>query len=592
MNATQLRKKFIDFFVSKGHVEIKSAPLIPENDPTVLFTTAGMHPLVPYLLGMPHPAGKRLVDYQKCVRTNDIEEVGDNVHLTFFEMLGNWSIGDYFKETAIKNSFEFLTSPEWLGIPLSSLAFTVFAGDKDAPFDQEAYDLWTSLGVSPNRIAKLPKEDNWWGPAGTTGPCGPDTEMFYWSGEGPAPEVFDPQNKDWVEIWNDVFMQYNKKEDGTFEKLEHPNIDTGMGFERVVAVLEGKKTCYDTEIFQPIFEILFRMENKPLTAPKNCSERIIADHVRTATFIMAEGITPGNKDQQYLLRRIVRRMLGEGHKLNLPAGFALPLAEKVIDFYLPYYPELKEHKEAILAAFEAEEKDFSRTLIKGIQMFEKAISDPKNINNGVLSGEVVFDLSQTYGYPKEMTVAMAKEKGLSVDMAGFDAAFKHHQDISRGESAPCGLADHKEETTALHTATHLLHQALRQVLGTHVEQRGSHITAERLRFDFSHPEKVSPENLKKVEDIVNEVIQKDMPVICEEMTKDEALKSGAIGLFANKYGDRVTVYSVGDFSKEICAGPHVTHTGVLKSFKIMKEESSSKGVRRIKATIGFIENKG
>jgi len=590
MNAAELRKKFIDFFVSKGHVEIKSAPLIPENDPTVLFTTAGMHPLVPYLLGTPHPAGKRLVDYQKCVRTIDIEEVGDNVHLTLFEMLGNWSIGDYFKETAIKNSFEFLTSPKWLAIPLSQLAFTVFKGNKDAPFDQEAYDLWLSLGVSPNRIAKL--EANWWGPAGTTGPCGPDSEMFYWTGEGPAPEVFDPENEDWVEIWNDVFMQYNKKEDGTFEKLAHPNIDTGMGFERVVAVLEGKKTCYDTELFQPIFDVLFAMENKPLTAEKNRSERIIADHVRAATFIMAEGITPGNKDQQYQLRRIVRRLLGEGHKLNLKQGFALPLAGKVIELFSPYYPELKEHKEAILAAFDAEEKDFSRTLIKGIQMFEKAVADPKNIQNGVLSGEVVFDLSQTYGYPKEMTIAMAKEKGLSVDMAGFDAAFKHHQDISRGESAPCGLADHKEETTALHTATHLLHQALRQVLGNHVEQRGSHITAERLRFDFSHPEKVSPENLKKVEEIVNEVIQKDLPVICEEMTKDEALKSGAIGLFANKYGDRVTVYSVGDFSKEICAGPHVTHTGVLKSFKIMKEESSSKGVRRIKATIGFINDKG
>ena len=591
MNAAELRKKFIDFFVSKGHVEIKSAPLIPENDPTVLFTTAGMHPLVPYLLGTPHPAGKRLVDYQKCIRTIDIEEVGDAFHLTLFEMLGNWSIGDYFKETAIKNSFEFLTSPKWLGIPLNKLAFTVFAGDKDAPFDQEAYDLWTSLGVPSNRIAKLPKEDNWWGPAGTTGPCGPDTEMFYWSGEGPAPEVFDPANKNWVEIWNDVFMQYDKQEDGSFKKLEHPNIDTGMGFERVVAVLEGKKSCYDTELFQPIFDILFQMENKPASAEKNRSERIIVDHVRAATFIMAEGITPGNKDQQYQLRRIVRRMLGEGHKLNLKPGFALPLAEKVIELFGAYYPELVHNKNAILSAFEAEEKDFSRTLIKGIQMFEKAISNPQNIQNGVLNGEVVFDLAQTYGYPKEMTIAMAKEKGLNVDMAGYEAAFKHHQDISRGESAPCGLADHKEETTALHTATHLLHQALRQVLGTHVEQRGSHITAERLRFDFSHPEKVSPEDLKKVEEIVNKAIQDDLPVVCEEMSLADAQKTSAIGLFANKYGDRVTVYSIGDFSKEICAGPHVTHTGVLKSFRIMKEESSSKGVRRIKATIGFVEGK-
>ncbi|MDY6407263.1 MAG: alanine--tRNA ligase [Pseudomonadota bacterium] len=591
MNAIELRKKFIDFFVSKGHVEIKSAPLVPENDPTVLFTMAGMHPLVPYLLGTPHPAGKRLVDYQKCIRTGDIDEVGDNVHLTFFEMLGNWSIGDYFKETAIKNSFEFLTSPNWLGIPLSKLAFTVFKGNDEAPFDQEAYDLWVSLGVSPSRIAKLPKEDNWWGPAGTTGPCGPDTEMFYWTGTDPAPEVFDPDNKLWVEIWNDVFMQYNKQTDGTFTKLEHPNIDTGMGYERVLAILEGKKSCYDTELFQPVFDILFQMENKPLTAEKNRSERIIVDHVRAATFIMAEGITPGNKDQQYQLRRIVRRMLGEGHKLNLKQGFALPLAEKVIELYGDYYPELKQNKEAILAAFDAEEKDFSKTLIKGIHMFEKAVSNPQNIQNGILNGAVIFDLAQTYGYPKEMTIAMAKEKGLQVDMAGYEVAFKHHQDISRGESAPCGLADHKEETTALHTATHLLHQALRQVLGPHVEQRGSHITAERLRFDFSHPEKVSPEDLKKVEDIVNKVIQDDLPVICEEMSLEDAKKTTAIGLFANKYGDRVTVYSIGDFSKEICAGPHVTHTGILKSFRIMKEESSSKGVRRIKATIGAVENK-
>ena len=589
MKAADLKKKFIDFFVSKNHVEIKSAPLIPENDPTVLFTMAGMHPLVPFLLGAPHPAGKRLVDFQKCIRTGDIEEVGDKVHLTLFEMLGNWSIGDYFKEDAIKYSFEFLTSKEWLGIDVNKLAFSVFAGDENAPFDEEAYNTWISLGVSPNRIAKLPKDNNWWGPAGTTGPCGPDTEMFYWTGSEPTPEVFDPENPLWVEIWNDVFMQYNKNEKGELEKLAHPNVDTGMGFERVVAVLNGFDSCYDTELFVPLFEALdaFRGIEKP--AERTREERIIIDHARAATFIMAEGITPGNKDQQYQLRRIVRRMLGEGHKLNLAHGFALPIAEKVIEMYHVYYPELLKNKELILSAFETEEKDFSKTLVRGVQMFEKAIQDEKNVQDGVLSGLVVFDLAQTFGFPKEMAVMMAEEKGLKVNLKEFDEAFKHHQDISRGASAPCGLADKKEETTALHTATHLLHQALRTVLGTHVEQRGSHITAERLRFDFSHPEKVSPDDLKKVEAIVNEVIQKDMPVICEEMTLDDALKNGAIGLFANKYGEKVTVYSMGDFSKEVCAGPHVTHTGVLKSFKIMKEESSSKGVRRIKATVGFVE---
>lgn len=588
MKAVELRKKFIDFFVSKNHAEIKSAPLIPDNDPTVLFTMAGMHPLVPFLLGAPHPAGKRLVNFQKCIRTGDIEEVGDKVHLTLFEMLGNWSIGDYFKEHAIKYSFEFLTSKEWLGLDLNKLAFTVFAGNENAPFDEEAYNTWLSLGVSPNKIAKL--EANWWGPAGTTGPCGPDTEMFYWTGAEPTPEVFDPENPLWVEIWNDVFMQYNKNEKGELEKLAHPNVDTGMGFERVVAVLNGFDSCYDTELFVPLFKALDTFRGIETPQERTSEERIIIDHARAATFIMAEGITPGNKDQQYQLRRLIRRMLGEGHKLGLAKGFALPIAEKVIEMFHVYYPELSKNKEHILATFEMEEKDFSKTLVRGVQMFEKAIQDSKNITNGVLSGLVVFDLAQTYGFPKEMAVMMAKEKGLDVNLKEFDDAFKHHQDISRGASAPCGLADKKEETTALHTATHLLHQALRTVLGTHVEQRGSHITAERLRFDFSHPEKVSPDDLKKVEALVNEVIQKDMPVICEEMTLDEALNKGAIGLFANKYGEKVTVYSMGDFSKEVCAGPHVTHTGILKSFHIMKEESSSKGVRRIKATVGFVKD--
>lgn len=591
MKAVELRKKFLDFFVSKGHKVIKSSPLVPENDPTVLFTMAGMHPLVPYLLGIPHPAGKRLVNYQKCIRTGDIEEVGDNTHLTFFEMLGNWSIGDYFKDVAIKNSFEFLTDSKWLGIPLDKLAFTVFAGDENAPFDQEAYNLWLSLGVSEKRIAKLPKEDNWWGPAGKTGPCGPDTEMFYWTGSNPVPEVFDPEDKKWVEIWNDVFMEYNKTEDGSLEKLEHPNIDTGMGYERVVAVLQNKKSCYETELFQPIFEALDNFRGIAPVVERSPAERIIADHTRAATFIMAEGITPGNKDQQYQLRRIIRRALGEANKLGLKAGFFKPMAEAVIREYKEFYPELETNQERILAGFQSEEKDFAQALLKGIQMFEKTIANPENVKNNVLSGVVVFDLAQTFGYPKEMAVAMAKEHGLEVNLKEYEEAFKHHQEISRGESAPSGLADKKEETTALHTTTHLLHKALRNVLGEHVEQKGSHITAERLRFDFSHPEKVSPEDLKKVEDIVNKVIADDLPVSFEEMSVAEAKDAGAIGLFADKYGERVTVYSVGNFSKEICAGPHITHTGMLKSFRILKEESSSKGVRRIKATVGFVEGK-
>ena len=534
MNANQLRSKFLEFFKSKGHAVIKSAPLIPDNDPTVLFTTAGMHPLVPFLLGAPHPLGKRLCDVQKCIRTGDIDEVGDPVHLTFFEMLGNWSLGDYFKETAIRNSFEFLTGKEWLNIPVERLAFTVFAGDENAPFDEEAFHLWRSLGVSEKRIAKLPKEDNWWGPAGQTGPCGPDTEMFYWTGPMPIPETFDPKDKRWVEIWNDVFMQYNKTAEGKFIPLEKRNVDTGMGVERVTAILQGKSSCYDTEIFAPLFAELDRIRGIETPAERTRSERIVVEHMRAATFILADGITPGKVDQPYILRRLIRRAIREAKQAGVTVPFTSRMAKIVIENYGDAYPELRENQTMILEELDREESLFKQTL-------------------------------------------------------EHDEAFRKHQELSRQgaeQKFKGGLADHSVETARLHTATHLLHKALRMVLGDHVAQKGSNINAERLRFDFSHPDKMTPEQIAEVERLVNEEINRNDPVICEEMSQEDARKSGAIGLFGNKYGERVTVYSMGDFSKEICGGPHASSTGELGSFKIIKEESSSRGVRRIKAVIG------
>lgn len=568
---------------------IKSAPLIPDNDPTVLFTTAGMHPLVPFLLGAPHPLGKRLCDVQKCIRTGDIDEVGDPVHLTFFEMLGNWSLGDYFKETAIRNSFEFLTGKEWLNIPLDRLAFTVFAGDENAPFDEEAFNLWRSLGVSEKRIARLPKEDNWWGPAGQTGPCGPDTEMFYWTGPMPVPETFDPKDKRWVEIWNDVFMQYNKTADGKFIPLEKRNVDTGMGVERVTAILQGKSSCYDTEIFAPLFAELDKIRGMEAPAERSRSERIVVEHMRAATFILADGITPGKVDQPYILRRLIRRAIREAKQAGVTVPFTTKIAQVVIDNYCEAYPELKENQTLILEELEREETLFKQTLENGEREFEKFISRvPAHIQNKVVSGKNAFFLYETYGFPIELTVEMAKEKGFTVDMKGYEEAFRKHQELSRQgaeQKFKGGLADHSKETACLHTATHLLHKALRIVLGDHVAQKGSNINAERLRFDFSHPDKMTPEQIAEVERLVNEVIAKKCPVVCQEMSLEEARNSGAIGLFGNKYGERVTVYSMGDFSKEICGGPHASNTGDLGSFKILKEESSSRGVRRIKAVI-------
>mgnify|MGYP001393682800 CR=1 FL=1 len=588
MTANELRRKYIEFFKERGHAEIRSAPLVPENDPTVLFTTAGMHPLVPFLLGEKHPAGRRLVDVQKCVRTGDIDEVGDAVHLTFFEMLGNWSLGDYFKKDAITWSFEFLTGAKWLNLPLNRLAVSVFAGDADAPFDQEAFDIWRGLGVAEARIARLPKKDNWWGPAGQTGPCGPDTEIFCWTGPGEAPAVFDPADRRWVEIWNDVFMQYNKQADGTFVPLAQKNVDTGMGVERVSAILQGKSSCYETELFAGLFAAI--REITGLAEPHTeRSGRILAEHLRAVTFLMGDGVRPGNVDQAYVLRRLIRRAIREARKLGVTEPFTARLAQVVINQYQDVYPELGRHSAAIVQELEAEEKQFASTLERGIREFGKLVdSFPPHVEKKVISGRKAFYLYETYGFPIELTVEMAAERGFTVDEAGFAEAFGKHQEASRAgaeQKFKGGLADHSDATASLHTATHLLHQALRKVLGDHVKQAGSNITADRLRFDFTHPDRVTPEQLAEVERIVNEQIARDLPVDCREMPYEEAAATGAIGLFADRYGDRVKLYTIGDFSREICGGPHAPRTGALGRFKISKEESSSRGVRRIKAVL-------
>ena len=588
MTAKELRKKYIEFFVERRHAYINSASLVPENDPTVLFTTAGMHPLVPFLLGEKHPKGNRLVNYQKCIRTGDIEEVGDDVHLTFFEMLGNWSFGDYFKNEAIEFSLEFLTSPDYLNLSKEKIAVSVFAGDLDAPFDQESFDKWVSLKIPESRIAKLGKKDNWWGPAGKTGPCGPDTEMFYWIGPGTAPSTFNPNDKNWVEIWNDVFMEYFKTETGAYEPLTQRNVDTGMGVERVTAILQGKCTVYETELFTPIFQKIKEIAGSKIDS-SNKSARIIAEHLRSATFILVAGISPSNLDQGYVLRRLIRRSIREGKKLGIMGHFAKFIAQVVVKEYSDVYPELESNKSFIFQELEQEEELFSRTLEKGIREFNKLVGSVSSENEEtILSGQKAFWLYETYGFPIELTKELAQENGLIIDEKGFDKAYKEHQMRSRqGAEAKFkgGLADDSEETTKLHTATHLLHQALRMVLGDHIAQKGSNITKERLRFDFSHPEKVTKDELAQVEAIVNEQIKTNLQVNKDFMTVKEAKSKGAIGLFEERYGDQVSVYSIGNFSKEICGGPHVQNTIDLGVFKIKKEESSSRGVRRIKAIL-------
>ena len=592
MTANELRKKFIDFFVERGHVQISGASVIPENDPTVLFTTAGMHPLVPYLLGQKHPSGKRLTDYQKCIRTGDIDSVGDPHHLTCFEMLGNWSLGDYFKKEMIPWSFEFLTKV--LEIPVEKLSVTVFAGEDGIPRDTESAELWHSMGIPYDRIFFLPREDNWWGPAGETGPCGPDSEMFIDTGRPACGPDCKPGCKcgKYFEVWNDVFMQYRKTSDGQFVEMDRKCIDTGMGIERTIAILQGKKSVYDTEIMQPILSKIAELSGIKYgdSEKTDVSMRIVADHIRTSTFILGDqrGCTPSNVGQGYILRRLIRRAVRNGKHLGIEGAFLAKVAQVVIDLYDEPYPELLENKEKVFDELTQEEVKFSETLEKGEKQFDKMVFflDKQGVKE--ISGGSAFKLYDTYGFPIELTKELAAEKGFTVDEKGFEEAFAKHQELSRTAEAgqfKSGLGDHSEQTTALHTATHMLQAALRMVLGDHVQQKGSNITPERLRFDFTHNEKMTPEQIKAVEDIVNEEIKKDLMVTVKTMSPEEALKEGAMALFSSKYGEQVTVYSIGDFSKEVCAGPHVEHTGDMGHFHILKEESSSAGVRRIKAVL-------
>lgn len=590
-----LRNLYLKFFESKGHKIIPSASLIPENDPTVLFTTAGMHPLVPYLLGEKHPEGTRLTDVQKCVRTGDIDEVGDSSHCTFFEMLGNWSLGDYFKKEMIGWSFEFLTSPEYLGIPVENIAVTCFAGDSDCPKDEESAEYWKANGIRPENIYYLPKSGNWWGPAGTTGPCGPDTEMHIIRNRAAADKLDaysfdDAPAGTFLEIWNDVFMQYNKTADGSYEPLKQRNVDTGMGLERTLCILNGKASVYETDIFEGAIAEIEALTGKKYGESEEVTRafRVVLDHVRTATFMIGDtkGITPSNTDQGYILRRIIRRAVRFGRNIGLPQGALAKISRTFIAKYGEVYPELVKNAARIEEELDKEENKFSRTLQQGIREFEKvAASLP---TGGEIDGLTAFHLYDTYGFPVEITGEMAREKGLTVDGKGYETAFAEHQAKSRAGSEQkfaCGLADHKEQTTCLHTATHLLHAALKQVCSPDIEQRGSNITEERLRFDFNFSRKLTPEEVAEVEKLVNAQIALDLPVVMEEMPLEEAKERGFTGLFESKYGERVKTYSIGEFSKEICGGPHAQRTGELGTFKIAKQENVSAGVKRIKAVL-------
>ena len=649
LSSNELRALFLKFFQKKGHSVIPSASVIPENDPTVLFTTAGMHPLVPYLLGQKHPQGTRLTDVQKCIRTGDIDEVGDMSHLTFFEMLGNWSLGDYFKDQMIPWSWEFLTSPEWLGIDPDKLAFTVFEGDEDCPRDEEAANLWRKCGVKDDHLFYLPKEHNWWGPAGVTGPCGPDTEMFIITKKPCGPDCSPACHCGaYLEIWNDVFMQYNKQKDGSFIPLTQKNVDTGMGLERTICVLNGKKSVYETDAFTGILAKIEELCGKKYTPDDENTRafRIVADHMRTSTFIIGDprGIGPSNVGQGYILRRLIRRAVRYGMGLGLQEGFTAEIAKVIIDQYKAVYPELEQNKAFVLEQLTLEEGRFARTLKQGEKEFDKVMNNLRRTREAmekiladdtlaaaeeavkthvlrpqpdmvsaieavkagdlakvkaecqkihdslnVIDGRSAFKLYDTYGFPIEITKELAAENGLTVDEADFAKRFEQHQATSRSGAEQIfkgGLADHSEQTTCLHTATHLLQAALRKVLGDEVHQKGSNITAERLRFDFTFGRNVTPEEPAQVEALVNEAIAAKVPITMEEMTVSEAKAQGAMGLFESKYGEVVRVYTMGPYSKEICGGPHANNTGDLVSFKIIKEEASSAGVRRIKATIG------
>ena len=586
-----LRDKYLGFFKERGHAVIKSASLIPENDPSVLFTTAGMHPLIPYLLGQKHPNGTRLTDVQKCVRTGDIEEVGDDSHLTFFEMLGNWSLGDYFNRESIKWSYEFLTSPEYLGLDVNRLSVTVFAGDDDAARDEDSARVWQECGIPKERIYYMPKKNNWW-IAGTTGPCGPDTEIFWDTGKPACGKDCNPSCDcgKYLEIWNNVFMQFNRQADGTYLPLVQKNVDTGMGLERTVCVLNGMKSVYDIDLFQGALEKIQQLSGKIYGTDDKTTKamRVIADHVRTATCLLGDpvGVTPSNVDQGYVLRRLIRRAVRMANSLDMPKGSIAQIAEVYINVYKDAYTELTENASKIVDELNKEEEKFSKTLVSGEKEFLKVIS---HIQGSVVPGGTAFKLYDTFGFPVEMTIELAAENGFTVDVEGFKTKFAEHQAKSHAGSEQRfkgGMAEGGgQETTFLHTATHLLQAALRRVLGDEVKQKGSNITPERLRFDFSFGRPMTAEEIAETERLVNEAIARKLPITCEEMTVEEARKTGAIGLFGDRYGEVVKVYTMGDFSKEICGGPHADNTGDLAHFVITKEQSSSGGVRRIKAEL-------
>ena len=588
METIDLKDKYLKFFESKGHKVIPSAPIIPENDPTCLFNTAGMQPLVPYLKGEPHPEGKRLTDVQKCFRTNDLDSIGDTTHHTFFEMLGNWSLGDYFKEDAIAWSYEFLTKT--LNIPAERLAVTVFKGNHLVPADNESAEIWKKAGIKEERIAFLGEEDNWWPNMELTGPCGPDTEIFYWRSNEAIPEKFDPENENWVEIWNNVFMQYNHETDGTFNPLKNKNVDTGLGVERVTAILEGYTDNYKSSVWRDVISKIEEISGLSYEDEKNArAMRIIADHIRAVVMIAGDdaGIKPSNTDQGYILRRLIRRIIRYAKKLNIDinSDWEQTLATMIIEKYSKYYSELERNKDVILQVLKDEKVKFNRTLEKGLREFEK---ETRNIEGKEINKDIAFRLYDTYGFPIELTEELAKENGLTVDTEGFKQKFAEHQEKSRegaSQKFKGGLASTGEMETKYHTATHLLNAALKKVLGPHVHQKGSNITAERMRFDFSHNSKMTDEEKQKTEDLVNEYIKMAIPVEKLEMKKEDAINAGAEAMFVDKYGDIVSVYKIGDVSMELCGGPHVHNTSELGHFKIKKEEASSAGVRRIKAIL-------
>lgn len=594
MNGDELRQSFLTFLAQRGHAVIPSTLLVPENDPTVLFTTAGMHPLVPYLLGETHPKGRRLASIQKCLRTDDIEEVGDSSHNTFFEMLGFWSLGDYWKQDSLRWTLEWFTRV--LGLEQERISVTVFEGDSDAPRDDEAVEVWLELGIPQEHIYYLPKKDNWWGPAGKSGPCGPDSELFYDTGRPRHGADCQPGCLcgKYIEIGNNVFLQYNKTAEGIFEPLKQRNIDVGLGLERILCVLEGTEDIYTTDLFVPIMQridaLRQQQSDKSPSGPEQEQrlKRIVADHVRAATFILADGVFPSNVEQGYICRRLIRRAVRCGHELALPAGFTSELAQTIIDHYKHVYPELEQRQKSILDELAREEKRFGQTLVRGLREFQKLEETMRQQDEHKLAGEAVFRLFDTYGFPPSLTVELAHEHGFSTDMEGFNRLFKQHQQRSRqanSEKFAGGLADHSERTTSLHTATHLLQQALRDVLGQHVHQLGSNITPQRLRFDFSHPNKLTAEQLTRVEDIVNQQIKRDLQVQMELMPLQQALEQGALAFFGERYADVVKVYKIGDYSMEVCGGPHVAHTGGMGHFHVIKTETIGQGVQRIRADL-------